>query len=235
PAGLTTLNLGSKFNQPITKHSLPSTLSTLIFGMEHDQPIEVGALPHTLTYLLFGNNFNQALPAGTLPDSITTLSIDGKKFHQPTTSVVLPISSLIHVIVRSWDQLVHCKGVPKLTITHAISYKYVNKFKFDHNVGELLLDAPEGYDHNTNDGIQYAQSLMDMFPNVITILIKYWRFPKRIITISIRKLDKDHALRVLNKRNFPPYSYKPDHTILKWTSVQRQQQQQQSINQSLTT
>ncbi|GAM28321.1 hypothetical protein SAMD00019534_114970, partial [Acytostelium subglobosum LB1] len=89
PRSLTHLDLGDRFNKPITPGSLPETLVNLTFGNAFNQALPVGVLPASLVDLSFGNIFNQQLTKGVLPSSLTSLNL-GRDYKQSVGHTLLP-------------------------------------------------------------------------------------------------------------------------------------------------
>ena len=49
----------NKFNQELTKDSIPNSVTHLTFGRDFNQQIDI--LPNSITHLTFGNDFNQTI------------------------------------------------------------------------------------------------------------------------------------------------------------------------------
>ena len=92
PLGLTHLEFGEHFNQPVD--NLPQSLTHLTFGRRFNQPVD--NLPQSLTHLTFGTRFDR--PVDNLPQSLTHLTF-GDGFDQPVDN--LP-QSLTHLTFRRY-------------------------------------------------------------------------------------------------------------------------------------
>eukprot|EP01133_Synstelium_polycarpum_P006089 gene6089-7052_t len=82
PLGVTTLEFGYYFNEPLEVGSLPATLETLTFGELFRKDIVRGLLPAGLKTLVLGGSFNSELLPGVLPSGITTLTFGSLYSHR---------------------------------------------------------------------------------------------------------------------------------------------------------
>ena len=125
PAGLTHLKFGwnSQFNQPI--ESLPSGLTHLFLGGCFNQPIS--SLPAGLTHLSFGSNFNQPIDTLGLPAGLTHLEFSWcSEFNQPLDTLGLP-SGLTHLSFGSnFNQPIDTLGLPA-GLTH-LKFSWCSEF-----------------------------------------------------------------------------------------------------------
>lgn len=86
PPGLTYLELGPRWNQPVEKNTFPPLLQTLYFGNAgvgwsiFIQPLFPGSLPPNLTHLFFSGAYDSPLFSGTLPVSLKKLHF-GPRFN----------------------------------------------------------------------------------------------------------------------------------------------------------
>lgn len=95
-----TIEFGFNFNRPfLLPGSLPESLTTLKMGTLFNQTLLPGVLPPSLTSLTMGRWFNQTLLRDTLPASLTSLTM-GKWFNQSLLPSVLP-ASLTELNIRS--------------------------------------------------------------------------------------------------------------------------------------
>lgn len=89
PAGLTHLQLGDQFNQPLTADHLPSGLLCLMVGDDFNQPVD--RLPSSLTHLSLGDSFDR--PVDCLPSNLITLSV-GNSFDRPVDRLPVTLRRL---------------------------------------------------------------------------------------------------------------------------------------------
>lgn len=166
--GITTLHLGSGFNQSIDQY-LPPNLTKLVFGHNFNQPIK-SRLPISLTQLTFGHHFNQSI-ANCLPTALTHLVL-GECFDRSLYNC-LP-ASLTHL------RLEHsrCKSIGDymLNVKYLFVrwYYYHDTFKnFPSNITHFECKSVETDDDDRVDGIAdetTLQSINHHLPATVTYL-----------------------------------------------------------------
>ncbi|AKI79894.1 hypothetical protein [Niemeyer virus] len=80
PETLEYLDLGDKFNTPLTPNSLPKNLKHLYLGYEYNYPIE-NCLPYGLKHLILGHLFTQKIK-NAIPETVTHLCIGGRFYRK---------------------------------------------------------------------------------------------------------------------------------------------------------
>jgi hypothetical protein len=122
PDKLLYLNLGSKFNHPIDIGVLPNSLLYLDLGSEFNRLLDIGTLPKSLLYLDLGFEFNNFIGSGILPNSITHLNIS-YEFNDIIKIGDLPDSLFVICFTKNYAQIIGENVLPK-------SVKFIKIHKF---------------------------------------------------------------------------------------------------------
>uniref|UniRef100_A0A6G6ADS9 F-box and FNIp repeat-containing protein n=1 Tax=Borely moumouvirus TaxID=2712067 RepID=A0A6G6ADS9_9VIRU len=120
PEGITHLEFGDFFNQPIEK-CIPDNIINLTFGWEFNQPIK-GCIPSQLTHLTFGCRFNQSIKE-CIPNTVTHL-IFGYAFDQ---SIEECIPNSVTHLKFGWKFNQPIKEFIPNSVTHLTLQKYFYK------------------------------------------------------------------------------------------------------------
>ncbi|EGC34111.1 hypothetical protein DICPUDRAFT_80130 [Dictyostelium purpureum] len=154
---LKSLHLGINFNSPITAYSLPSNLTSLNVGSTFNQKIEENSLSVVpLKYLEFGLKFNQPLEIeGLLPDTLESLKFNGN-FNM--NLLYLP-SSLKELSFESFNQPIEYKQFKS-----ASSLRYLNMGKKFNNIisSNSLPDSLEIIDMGSSFNCEFFS--FDLLP-----------------------------------------------------------------------
>jgi hypothetical protein len=75
PRHLESLTLSSRFKQQLIPDSLPSSLKNIEFGPSFNRTLEPGVIPFGVEKLTFSRHYDQAFLPGSLPSSLMSLSL----------------------------------------------------------------------------------------------------------------------------------------------------------------
>lgn len=177
PETLEYLNLGDKFNTPLTSNSLPKNLKHLYLGYTYNYPVE-NCLPYGLKHLIFGHLFTQKIK-NAIPETVTHLCMGGRfyrkvKGYLPKNLVHLElgwgfnkpllgdIPNVEYLKTGSSFEYPICDDSNPSKITHLIIGSKINKpdYVLPQSLKTLILDLD--YDDST---------ILFKIPNSVTNLV----------------------------------------------------------------
>jgi len=105
PSSVKILDLGLKFNSPLTPNLLPSTLEELFLSDSFNQPLTQGILPQSLVLLQFGSQFSQILCKKVLPHGLKKLVFKSGYYDKSILECIPTSLKELEITLESPDKL----------------------------------------------------------------------------------------------------------------------------------
>ncbi|KAK5579154.1 hypothetical protein RB653_008833 [Dictyostelium firmibasis] len=130
PSSIKILKLGNHFNKSIVEDSFPINLEQLYFGVCFNQLLPPNHLPKNLKHLFLSNDFDKILEVGSLPNGLKKLKIGehNGRFNQPISINVLPPTlENLELNCKNYEQLLNLNILP--TSLSVLKIRSSSKFK----------------------------------------------------------------------------------------------------------
>ncbi|KAN0025613.1 hypothetical protein ACTFIU_004074 [Dictyostelium citrinum] len=184
---MTSLDTGSKFNQPFEAGLLPSSLTELTFGNEYFRPIEVGSLPSGIKSLKLGQRFCLPIPIGSLPIGLTELQLGGTQQNPILTIGCLPPTLTKLTLDNHFNQPLAIGVIPSSLKTMIFGPRYNQPLP-----PSVFPDSLTHLEFHQNSSYIFPLKLGYNIPSNVTTLLLSFRSQERNVTLgtnsNIKKL-----------------------------------------------
>ncbi|GAM27675.1 hypothetical protein SAMD00019534_108510 [Acytostelium subglobosum LB1] len=185
PSSLTSLTLGNEFDSSIYQHALPPTLTSLVFGQSFNIKISEGVLPSSLKTLTFGDSFNQMIDFGVLPTSLTSLTFNRSCFNHAIQPGVLPGSLGTLILASKYNQTIRRDMLP-ISLT---SLSIIEHISNDDDSTDTTSSS-----ELTRSQLQLPKSLTSLNIRGLSKPIPPGVIPESLLELSLYNCDYNHPV-----------------------------------------